>query len=228
MPYDSTRLTPVLAEMKRVFVDDHNVAVRGQNFIKLLHAYCIEELKSRGLNLKGMELKGEIKVLTSHKFKDVDVSIVHPTSGPLLIIGVRSQMSSLSKNFLNYYEMEIGDVAAIHERYPLCVVGLLYLHPTTSILPGKEKETFDFARAEKMFSLIAGRERASDSHTHYEEIAYLRVDFAKNPPEVDQAFPVSPGIRIDDFFDKLYEKFVDRNFPLFRDTPPEGPENPEI
>ena len=129
MPYNSENLKLTLKEMKRVFQNDPTAAVRGQNFMKLLHDYCINELKSRGVVKSGLTLDGEIKVLTSHKFKDMDVALIHPTSGPLLIICLRSQMSSLGKNFLNYYEMEVGDVSAIHERYPLCVVGLMYLHP---------------------------------------------------------------------------------------------------
>ena len=215
MPYNHKKLSEVITEMKRVFASDPNSAVRGQNFIKLLHQYCIGELKARGFSGE-LEPQGEKKILPSHKFKDIDVAVVHPTSGPLLVIGVRSQMSSLSKNFLNYYEMEVGDVSAIHERYPLCVVGLLYLHPTVSILPGKETESFDFDRAEKMFALISGREKVSDPLTHYEEIAYLRVNFEQNPPTVDKAFPTLSQLKIDDFFDKLLQKYTERNFPLLK------------
>lgn len=217
MAYNREKLDQILSEMKATFLADPNTAVRGQNFIKQLHGYCMEELKARGFSGE-LEPKGEIKVLTSHKFKDVDVAVVHPTSGPLLVIGVRSQMSSLGKNFLNYYEMEVGDVSAIHERYPLCVVGLLYLHPTESILPGSKKESFDFDRAEKMFSLISGREKSSDPQSHYEEIAYLRVNFHKNPPTVDQSFPTLENLRIEDFFDKLLQKYIERNFPLMKNN----------
>lgn len=216
MAYNKKLLDQTLAEMKQVFLSDPNTAVRGQNFIKKIHDYCIEELKARGFS-GDLEPAGEIKVLTSHKFKDVDVAVVHPTSGPLLVIGVRSQMSSLGKNFLNYYEMEVGDVSAIHERYPLCVVGLLYVHPTESILPGAAKENFNFDRAEKMFKLISGREKASDPHSHYEEIAYLRVNFHEKSPSVDSKFPTDSDLRIDEFFDKLYQRYVERNFPLLKD-----------
>lgn len=217
MAYNKTKLDETLAAMKETFLSDPNTAVRGQNFIKQLHEYCIAELIDRGFTGE-LTPKGEIKVLTSHKFKDVDVAVVHPTSGPLLVIGVRSQMSSLGKNFLNYYEMEVGDVSAIHERYPLCVVGLLYLHPTESILPGAKKENFDFDRAEKMFSLISGREKSSDPQAHYEEIAYLRVNFHQNPPTVDETFPTLDKLRIEEFFDKLMQKYIERNFPLLKNN----------
>src|SRR3989338_5374032 len=215
MAYNKEKLNQTLSEMKETFLADPNTAVRGQNFIKQLHEYCIAELIERGFTGE-LTPKGEIKVLTSPKFKDIDVAVVHPTSGPLLIIGVRSQMSSLGKNFLNYYEMEVGDVSAIHERYPLCVVGLLYLHPTESILPGSKKEKFDFDRAEKMFALISGREKVSYPLTHYEEIAYLRVNFEQNPPTIDQTFPTLTQLKIDDFFDKLLHKYTERNFPLLK------------
>ncbi len=215
MAYDKQKLNKTLSEMKKTFLADPKTAVRGQGFIKQLHGYCIEELGNRGFSGE-LEPRGEIRVLTSHKFKDVDVSIVHPTSGPLLIIGVRSQMSSLGKNFLNYYEMEVGEVSAIHERYPLCVVGLLYLHPTKSILPGAKKESFDFDRAEKMFALISDRTKSSDPQAHYEEIAYLQVDFHKNPPTLNQKFPTLENLRIDNFFDRLLQKYIERNFPLLK------------
>ena len=144
----------------------------------------------------------------------MDVAVVHPTSGPLLIIGVRSQMSSLGKNFLNYYEMEVGEVSSIHERYPLCVVGLLYLHPTVSILPGSEKQTFDFKKAENMFSLITGREKPHDPEGIYEEIAYIRINFDQDPPTLDEGFPKHEDLRLENFFDKLLQKYIERNFPL--------------
>ena len=217
MAYNKKELAKILSEMKKTFLADPMVAVRGQNFIKQLHKYCIRELRDRGFSGK-LEPKGEIKVLTSHKFKDIDVAVVHPTSGPLLVIGVRSQMSSLGKNFLNYYEMEVGDVSALHERYPLCVVGLLYLHPTESILPGNNKESFDFDRAEKMFALISGRQKSSDPQAHYEEIAYLKVNFHKNPPTTDKNFPTLENLRIDNFFDKLLQKYIERNFPLMKNN----------
>lgn len=216
MAYNKQKLNKTLRQMKAIFKADPNLAVRGQNFIKLLHTYCIEELKERGLDQNGLILSGEYKVLTSHKFKDMDVALVHPTSGPLLIISLRSQMSSLSKNFLNYYEMEVGDVSAIHERYPLCVVGLIYLHPSKSILPGREHEPFNFNRAEKMFKLISGREKRSDPEGHYEEIAYLRVDFEKDQPLLDKQFPENRDLSVENFFDKLLEKYAERNFPLLK------------
>lgn len=216
MSYDPQKLSITLAEMKALFKSDPTVAIRGQNFIKLLHSYSLEELRKREVEKGGLILAGEAKILTSHKFKDMDVSLVHPTSGPLLIVCVRSQMSSLSKNFLNYYEMEVGDVSAIHERYPLCVVGLIYLHPAKSIVDGKSSETFDFTRAEKMFSRIAGREKGTDPLGHYEEIAYLKVDFEKDPPALDEHFPANKDLRLDNFYDSLVAKFTERNFPIIK------------
>jgi len=216
MPYNSKLLRSHLTQMKKIFLKDPIAAVRGQGFIKILHDYCMLELTSRGFNKKPLVPVGEAKILTSHKLKDTDVAIIHPTSGPLLIIGVRSQMSSLSKNFLNYFEMEVGEVSAIHERYPLCVVGLLYLHPLSSILTGKEKENFDFVKAEKMFNLITGREKGYDPQGLYEEIAYMRIDFKKNPPHLDESFPANKDLRLDNFFDKLLDKYIKRNFHLHK------------
>ena len=201
--------------MKRVYLADPVRAVQGQRFIKLLHQYCVDELMSRGFT-GDLEPKKEVKILTSHKLKDTDVAIIHPTSGPLLIIGVRSQMSSLGNNFINYFEMEVGDVFGIHERYPLCVVGLLYLHPDKDVLPSRQIGSFDFHRAEQMFNQISNRIKGIETWGHYEEIAYLRVSFHKNPPSLDQKFPTLENLKIDNFFDKLSQKYIERNFPLLK------------
>ncbi|MCD6282161.1 hypothetical protein J7J84_00945 [bacterium] len=199
--------------MKRDFAANPALAVRRQSFIKMLHQYCIYELMQRGFT-RSLEPKSEVKILTSHKYKKADVAVVHPTSGPMLIIGVRSQMSSLGNNFKNYFEMEVGEVSSIHERFPLCVVGLLYLHPERDFIPSRRIGPFDFGRAATMFSVITGREKGEDPLGLYEEIAYLKVDFVRDPPTIDNAFPVLDQLRIDDFFDKLQQKHAKRNFPL--------------
>lgn len=214
MAFDKDKLTLTLQDMKACFVEDRNKAIRGQNFIKMLHDFCVQEMTAREMAQGDIKIVSEAKILTSHKYKNFDVALVHPTSGPLVAISLRSQMSSLSKNFSNYYEMEVGDVYAMHERFPMCVVGLIYLHPLSSLVPDHEDIYFNFDKAEKMFGLINGREKPTESFGHYEEIAYMRVDFHQDPPVLDTDFPTKPNLRLDNFFDNIYQKFVDRNFHL--------------
>ena len=51
----------------------------------------------------------EATIYGSHKPKHVDVSVIDPENGPLVMVGIRSQMSSVAKNALTYYEGIIGE-----------------------------------------------------------------------------------------------------------------------
>lgn len=50
-------------------------------------------------------------VSSFHTPKDVDVAVMDPDNGPLMLVGVRSQMSSVGKNQPNDYEGIVGERA---------------------------------------------------------------------------------------------------------------------
>ncbi len=92
-----------LAEALRLMVADYapnpTRAVRSQSFIKILHRHLAEELDSRltpwARKSRGVYVNEEAKLLGVAKDKSVDVAVIDPQNGPLLIIGARSQMSSI-------------------------------------------------------------------------------------------------------------------------------------
>lgn len=121
----------------------------------------------------------EAKILGATKPKDVDVAVIDPENGPLVIIGVRSQMSSVSKNVLNYYEGIIGECISLQERFPMSTHGYVYVHPLVAIKEGKEKEHIDHQRYAKMYAAISGRSGSTYKNQRgiFDQFAYMVVDF---------------------------------------------------
>lgn len=136
---------------------DPSKAVRSQGFIQHLHRYLAEDLDSRlttwAKKSRGVYVKREAKLLGVAKDKSVDVAVIDPQNGPLLIVGVRSQMSSIGKNVPGYFEGVIGDAMALEERFPMSTHGYVYLHPLTVIKAGKEAERLNHARYCRMYGV---------------------------------------------------------------------------
>ena len=233
MPANLKKLGECLRDMKGAYLNDPNAAVRGSSFISLLHHYCKRKLyhaldKRRVQNIplndmalpKGrrhypktalkpdkFQLMREATLFGSHKNKDEDIALTHFANGPQIVIGVRSQMSSVGKNLENYYEGIIGECISLHDRFPMAVLGYVYLLPKNPIKPGLREE-IDLERAEKLFLKITGRTDWHGPHDRYEHFAFLKVDFRADPPVL---LPTVPALRIDDFFDKLFATHNDRN-----------------
>src|SRR5262245_52656736 len=97
------KLAACLTSMDADFRADPSKAVRSQSFIRFLHAYVQEDLEARLSNFakrKKMEVQLEPKVMGAHRPKDLDVGVIDPVNGPLMLIGLRSQMSSIGNNTL--------------------------------------------------------------------------------------------------------------------------------
>ncbi|MBW8010468.1 MAG: hypothetical protein FVQ83_04385 [Chloroflexi bacterium] len=206
MPANIANLLTCLKQMKDSYVENPVVAVRSQRFIKLLHEYCVEELESLGVPSEKIFM--EATVLGSHKSKNVDVAMIDNINGPLIIIGIRSQMSSIGKNILTYYEEIIGDCISLHDRFPMAVICYVYLLPTQPIKPGLESEVVNLDRAEKLYNLITNRGDWRNTKDKYEHFAFLKVDFTQEPPEL---LDTIPSLSIHDFFDKIEETYNERN-----------------
>lgn len=234
-PTKITTLDAALAQMDRLYRDDPVTAVRGQHFIKTLHGYIATSLDQRlhpTARKQGVKVVEEATILGSHKTKDVDIAIVHPQSGPLVLTGVRSQMSSVGKNVLTYYQDIVGEAISLQERYPMTVHAYAYLHPysytetkkATKTAPGKTVTiTPDHARYAKMYRAITGRDdKLFRTVTGlYDEFAYMVVDFDQTPAVlmddlVQQAVPDS-DLSITTFVDRIIETYKRRNiwFDLF-------------
>jgi hypothetical protein len=209
MPADIPGLIATLVNMKATYVADPKVAVRSAKFIAPLHEYCRQELIRVGF-AEG-QLRTEAVILGSHKPKKVDVAIIDKNNGPLAIVGIRSQMSSVAKNMLTYYEEIIGDVISLHDRYPMAIIGYVYLLPTNSIKPGFEHEVPNLARAEQLYALITDRGDWRNTKDKYEHFAFLKADFRQNPPTLQGTLP---SLDITSFFDNIYATHTTRNLAI--------------
>ncbi len=213
-------LNETLIAMHKVYADNPVTAVRGQAFITLLHNYIAEDLSARigkTARRSGFGVVKEATLYGSHKSKNVDVSLIAPMNGPLLTVGVRSQMSSVSKNVLNYYEGIIGECISLQERFPMATAGYLYLHPLKSIKTGLELEAIDHTRYAKMYAAITGRSGQGWKSLRgiYDQFAYMIVDFAKDPPElrddIVQAAVPNIDLGIATLVDRLVATTSERN-----------------
>lgn len=215
-------LPETLKKMRQVYEADPAKAVRGQAFINLLHAYLVDQLNgriSKSGKKRGLEVRTERTILGAHKPKDVDVAVIDPDNGPLLLVGVRSQMSSVGKNALTYYEGIIGECISLQERFPMAVHGYVYLMPLSSIKPGKTSEKIDHTRYARMYAAIHGRggQDYKSKRGIYDQFAYMVVDFTPDPPAIRNDLVAIPDVdlRIETFVDRMVETFIQRE--LFLD-----------
>ncbi len=212
-------LNDCLRDMGKIYRDDPVAAVRGQHFIAVLHAYLLEQLRGRltpFATKRGIEVRGEAEILGSHKPKDVDVAVIDPQNGPLMLIGVRSQMSSVGKNVLNYYEGIVGECISLQDRFPMTTTGYVYLHPLQPIKVGREKEVIDHRRYARMYAAITGRTGPAyrDVRGVYDQFAYLVVDFDKKPAAlrddlIKGAVP-KVDLSVTTFVDRMVATFQER------------------
>jgi len=215
-------LDGTLSEMHTVYLANPTKAVRGQGFIKVLHRYLANALEERiageGKKRK-IFIKLEAHIFGSHKPKNVDVAVIDPENGPLIMVGVRSQMSSIGNNALTYYQDIIGECISIQDRFPMAVIGYVYLMPLAESL-GK-KSSIDHARYTKMYAAISGRSGQDYKSIRgvYDQFAYLVVDFRQNPPVLQDGLVAAAvpntDLSLATFIDRMVETFKERH--LFLD-----------
>jgi hypothetical protein len=206
MPVNRQNLIECLQKMKTIYVAAPVASVRSQSFINVLHDWCVLELRNVGINDCSFSILKEATIFGSHKPKDVDVAVIENINGPQIIIGIRSQMSSVSKNILTYYEEIIGDCISLHDRFPMAVLCYIYLLPRKAI-KGGNPEMVNLDRAERLFERITVRNDWRDPKDKYEHFAFLKVDFETDPPTIIET---SPLLCIDNFFDKIVRTYNDR------------------
>lgn len=208
-------LDACLTEMHLLYQADPVAAVRSQGFIKVLHKYIADELRGRlhpAAIRQGVQVIEEAKLFGSHKPKDVDVAVIHPNNGPLMVVGVRSQMSSVGKNVLTYYQDIVGECISLQDRFPLATYGYAYLHP----LAPPDGAVLDHRRFARMYEAISGRDGRNYREIQgvYDHFAYLVVDFAQSPPKLcDDVFEgqVDLDLSVTTFVDRMIETFQRRN-----------------
>ena len=89
----------MLDDMKRLYLNDPENAVRSKKMIGKLENFLKESIKDNltDLGRKELLIKNELVLFQAEKEKNVDIALIHPINGPIITIGVRSQMSSVAK-----------------------------------------------------------------------------------------------------------------------------------
>jgi hypothetical protein len=110
-----------------------------------------------------------------------------------IAINIRSQISSLAKNFDTLFERTFSEALNLHERCPLMCLGEVYM----IAVPEYDQTQFAhnriaFKRMDprtveyyiKSFNAINNRSITSKDFYQYEKVCLLVVDFSQNPPKL--------------------------------------------
>lgn len=219
MKFDEKKLSNVMKEMRRLLLagdkGQYNTNVKNQTVIRILHDYIVERLSER-TGIKTLDkikatdkvyIDTEVKIPGSHKIKNVDIAIIHKHAGPLLLISIKSLMSSITNNFTNDFEAAIGDATSFHERYPYLVYGYIIIFPKAVL---KRDETYDLSYYEKFLRKINNREDEDDKAKKYERVAMIVGDFKSEPPKLVKEIPADTKLRIETFIDDMYDVLQER------------------
>jgi len=107
-------------------------------------------------------------------------------------VNIRSQMSSLAKNFDTLYERTIAEAQNLHVRCPKMVLGEVYMIPVkeydASVMDDNIVQFIDSVGAVekyiKSFQAINGRLDFTREDYKYERVCLLLVDFAQTPAKI--------------------------------------------
>ena len=107
----------MLDDMKRLYLNDPENAVRSKKMIGKLENFLKESIEDNltDLGRKELLIKNELVLFQAEKEKNVDIALIHPINGPIITIGVRSQMSSVAKNTLTYYQDIEGECVGCNQ-----------------------------------------------------------------------------------------------------------------
>jgi hypothetical protein len=105
----------------------------------------------------------------------------------ILSINVRSQLSSVTKNFDTLYERTFAESVNLHLRLPNMVLGEVYLIPVNEY--DKDSSTISFNRIDvskyiEAFQAINMRSSRKDDNYKYERCCLLIVDFKRAIPKI--------------------------------------------
>jgi hypothetical protein len=245
MPATMKLLLDKLKEMKDVYEGairkgEYTSLIRSKKLINLLHEYVIEELKKR---VEPSWIVTDKKVYGFPKTKEQDIIVQPPQNGrnvsvgPIMAINVRSQLSSIEKNYDTLFERIFAEALNLHNRFPYMVLGYLYLLPKVGYNSDAAKEMrvelserYNIEKYILSFLSVAKRGSPTDVPWKYEKVSLLFVDFERSPPEIidDMQIFVNEGLvsekfanlytfeelGIGDFFDELYKTTMERYYLL--------------
>ena len=243
--FDIQLLMAKLQDMKSAYENairngEYTSLIRSGRLIDLLHEYVIEELKKR---VEPSWVVTDKKVYGFPEIKEQDIIIQPPQNGrnvsvgPIMAINVRSQLSSIEKNYDTLFERIFAEALNLHNRFPYMVLGYLYLLPKIGYNPDVAKvkqvelsERYNLEKYILSFLSIASRTGPNDVPWKYERVCLLIVDFESEPPEVmddmqtfldeelvSEKFAqlyTFEKLSMKDFFDELYKIMMERYYLL--------------
>lgn len=202
-----------------------NNLIRTQEPVCLLHEVVKAEFIKLGISQRQVRPqlgshKGECKLAGFFKYKNQDVCILPKEcekkeellgfdgilSGKkdiygakyterILSVNVRSQLSSMAKNFDTLYERTFAEALNLHLRCPKMVLGEFYMIPVYEYDDeAAEKKVVAFKSNENIskhiekylqsFGAINNRDKDNNAEFKYERVCLLIVDFSKSTPKI--------------------------------------------
>lgn len=164
----------------------------GQRSPELKLAGSLKQ-KDQDVCVKPNDIKPTIEILTDGLLKGVSDSYGEEFTKKTLSINVRSQISSISKNFDTLYERTISEAQNLHDRCPEIVLGEVYM---IAVPEYNDKEfvnqIIDFKKLSpklvekyiKSFHSITGRKTIKRNFFQYEATCLLIVDFTQTPSKI--------------------------------------------
>jgi hypothetical protein len=191
--------------------------IKSKKLIDHIHEFVKYELVRHGVDANKIyppigKTKPEITMSGFLKRKDQDITVLSGKpceeiikSGPLIgkkdkisknvmdssiSINIRSQLSSLSKNFDTLYERTFAESLNLHLRSPKLVMGEIYMVPLVAYDPEKIKNKIvgwkEWLPLKYIpaFQALNKRKTINDSEYKYEKVCLLVVDFRSDQPKI--------------------------------------------
>ena len=191
--------------------------IRSKKLINCIHEFIKHELVRQGIDASKIipplgETKPELTMAGFLKRKSQDISVLSKSpkteiieEGVLIgekdeigkevmnksiVINIRSQLSSLAKNFDTLFERTFAEPLNLHLRAPQMVIGEVYMVPLIAYDPDKAdknkigwKEWLPVSYI-PAFQALNNRKDEEDDNYKYERVCLLVIDFRQNPPKI--------------------------------------------
>ena len=246
MPTDIKLLVSTLREMRKLYEDaissgNYTSLIRSKKLIGMLHEFATKEL-GKSVHLEWINRDKPIYGYPKTKTQDILIQPSHNGNknlsvGPLMSVNVRSQLSSIEKNYDTLFERLFAESLNLHNRFPYLVLGYIYLLPKTGYDEKAAKarevravERYNMEKYILSFLSITNRKDPNDVPWKYEKMSLLIVDFEQDPPKIIDDMKVFEeerlvskkfgnffsfeSLSIRNFFDDLYKIMSERYYLL--------------
>jgi len=192
--------------------------IRSVKLIGYLHEFIKSELISHGVHPSKIypppnESSPELKMTGFLKTKSQDICVLPQPPREEIVkegvlvgqrdkigkenmnrgisINIRSQLSSLRKNYDTLFERTFAEALNLHLRTPKLIMGEVYMVPLIAYDPDAMldnkvawKEPLPPEIYIPAFQMLNNRKSDTNAEYKYERVSLLIVDFRKDPPEV--------------------------------------------